>query len=111
MNERGAWRQVHRGWLAGGALALTLALWPTGPLTAQVNGAITGRVTDAISGRGVVGARVRLLGTGQGAATDTGGRFRIREVRPGSWTIVVQHIGYRAVQRDSFEVRSGEVLR
>jgi hypothetical protein len=110
MSARGPWYLVRGAFLALG-VHLALALLPAGPLAAQVNGAITGRVTDAISGRGVVGARVRLVGTGQGAATDTAGRFRIREVRPGRWTVMVQHIGYRAVQRDSFEVRAGEVVR
>src|SRR5688500_18256360 len=89
MNARRSLRPVHRRLWSAATLLLALALWPTGPLAAQVNGAITGRVTDAISGRGVIGARVRLLGTGQGAATDTAGRFRIREVRPGNWTVVV----------------------
>ena len=80
------------------------------PLAAQVNGAITGQVTDAATGRPMSGAQVRILGTGQGAATDTGGRFRIREVRPGAWTLVVLRIGYHQVRRDSILVRGGEVV-
>ncbi len=101
---------VRRG-VTSFVAAWLLAAIPTGALTAQVNGAITGRVIDAATGRAVGGAQVRILGTGQGAATDTGGRFRVREVRPGSWTMVVQRIGYRGLRRDSVLIRGGEVLR
>ena len=97
-----------RGLLAAAALA---ALRPAGPLAAQVNGAISGRVVDGATGRGVGGAQVRILGTGQGAATDTGGRFRLREVRPGRWTLTVTRIGYRQARRDSVAVVGGDVAR
>jgi len=90
---------------------LLLAALPALPLAAQANGVITGRVVDATSGRGVADALVRIEGTGQGVATDTGGRFRLREVRPGRWTLTVQRIGYRALRRDSVMVAPGEVLR
>ncbi|MEO6068341.1 MAG: TonB-dependent receptor [Gemmatimonadales bacterium] len=109
---------LRRAWGVGRGVPLAVLLpvvilagRPAGPLAAQVNGAITGSVTDAATGRAVSGAQVRILGTGQGAATDTGGHFRVREVRPGAWTLVVQRIGYRQVRRDSLVVRGGEVLR
>ncbi len=110
MLARHATDVVRRG-IAPFMAALLVIATPTGPLLAQVNGAITGRVIDVATGRAVSGAQVRILGTGQGAATDTGGRFRVREVRPGSWTMVVQRIGYRGLRRDSVLIRGGEVLR
>jgi hypothetical protein len=91
-------------------MVLLLAGLIVRPVAAQVNGAITGRVTDATSGLAVSGAQVRILGTGQGAATDTGGRFRLREVRPGSWTVMVIRIGFKQVRRDSVQVRGGDVV-
>src|SRR6478736_8958720 len=86
------------------------AIVPCG-LAAQANGAISGRITDQASGRGLSGVQVRIEGTGQGVATDTGGYFRLREVRPGTWTVRVLRIGYRALRRDSVVVKPGEVLR
>lgn len=80
-------------------------------LTAQVNGAISGRVTDGATGAPLSGVQVRIVGTGQGAATDTGGRFRLREVRPGRWSVTVVRIGYRQSRRDSVVVTGGEVAR
>ena len=81
------------------------------PLSAQVNGAIAGRITDAVTGQGIAGVQVRLAGTAQGAATDTGGRFRLREVHAGSWTLVAMRIGYRQVRREGILVAGGEAVR
>ena len=90
--------------------ALALAVLVVGPLEAQVNGAITGRITDAVTGQGIQGAQIRIAGAAAGAATDTGGHFRLREVHPGTWTLLVVRIGYRQVQREALVIRGGEVL-
>ncbi|HEU5357807.1 MAG TPA: TonB-dependent receptor [Gemmatimonadales bacterium] len=93
--------------LTGQVLALLAAATP---LAAQGTGVISGRVHDVVSGRGLHGAMVRLVG-GPAVQTDTDGTFRIREVHPGYWTITVAQIGYNPVTRDSLVVRPGEVLR
>lgn len=92
-------------------LLLGVLLLGAAPLRAQVNGAITGRITDAVTGLRLVGVQVRITGTSQGAATDTGGFYRIREVHPGDWTVSVIHIGYREVRRSGVVVRGGEATR
>ncbi|HET7042988.1 MAG TPA: TonB-dependent receptor, partial [Gemmatimonadales bacterium] len=94
-------------------LLLLLALVVPFPalLAAQVNGAIAGRIVDAVTGNGIPGVLVRIQGSAQGAATDSGGRFRIREVHPGRWTILANRIGYRAVRQDSVAVGGGEAVR
>lgn len=92
-------------------LLVVLALVAPHRAAAQVNGAITGRITDAVTGQGLVGVLVRVIGTSQGAATDTGGLYRIREVHPGAVTISVIHIGYREVRRSSVAVHGGEATR
>lgn len=80
------------------------------PLAAQSNGAVAGVVRDGVSKHGIVGAIVTLRG-GQSVQTDTGGAFRLREVRPGYWTITVRAIGYLPATRDSLFVQPGEALR
>ena len=51
------------------------------PLAAQTSGAIAGRVRDALTGEAVRAALIRVDGGRQGAATDTVGAYRVREVR------------------------------
>ena len=80
------------------------------PLAAQTGGAIAGRVRDALTGGPVRAALVSVDGGRQGAATDTGGAYRVREVRSGWHRVQVNAIGYRPLIHDSVLVRSGETI-
>jgi len=80
------------------------------PAAAQTGGAIAGRVRDAVSGRSIAGATISVDGGRQGTATDTGGFYRVREVRSGWHRVQVGRIGYRPTQYDSVLVRSGETV-
>jgi hypothetical protein len=97
-----------RAWLAAGA-ALILAV-AASPAAGQTGGAIAGRVRDATSGLSVAGAVISVDGGRQGAGTDTGGFYRVREVRSGWHHVQVARIGYRPVVYDSILVRSGETV-
>lgn len=95
-----------RSWLAGlGALVLA-----AGSAAAQTGGAIAGRVHDATSSLSIPGALVSVDNGRQGAATDTGGFYRVREVRSGWHRVQIARIGYRPVVYDSVLVRSGETV-
>ena len=71
-------------------------------------GTIKGRVTEAKTNTGIVGADVFLKGTSFGAVTDTTGQYTIQEVPKGTYTIVVNVIGY-ADKEDRIEVLSEDV--
>jgi iron complex outermembrane receptor protein len=79
------------------AIASLLAL-PT-PLSAQIMGAVTGRVTDASSGAPIADAQVRVIGTTTGVMTRIDGSYRLAVV-PGRYELRVSRIGYAAA-RDS----------
>ncbi len=68
--------------------------WPP-----SVAGAITGRVTDSATGRGVTGAEAFLEKTRWRAATDTNGWYHLSDVEPGSYTLTVRRLGYRKWSR------------
>ena len=80
------------------------------PLAAQTSGAIAGRVRDALTGEAVRAALIRVDGGRQGAATDTVGAFRVREVRAGWHRVEVNAVGFRPLIHDSVLVRSGETV-
>jgi Carboxypeptidase regulatory-like domain len=80
------------------------------PLAGQSGGAVAGRVRDASTGRAVHGALVTVDGGRQGAATDTSGAYRIREVRSGWHRVQANAIGFRPVIHDSVLVLSGETV-
>ncbi|HMI44290.1 MAG TPA: carboxypeptidase-like regulatory domain-containing protein, partial [Gemmatimonadaceae bacterium] len=74
--------------------ATILSLLGAQDLRAQGSTAIQGRVLDARSGQGVVGASVIVQGTTLGGVTGEDGRFRIGNVPPGTHTIVARRLGY-----------------
>ncbi|MDB4887319.1 MAG: putative outer membrane protein [Gemmatimonadetes bacterium] len=89
------------------ALVTSLAL--TRNVDAQSVGTIRGTVTDSASGRGIASARVVVVGTTRGAATDDQGRYTLPGVPAGRTTISVQRIGFASAER-STSVIAGQVV-
>jgi hypothetical protein len=57
---------------------------------------VQGRVKDAQTGESLPSANVTLVSTGLGAAADINGRYVIRNVPAGSYTIRASYIGYKS---------------
>ena len=63
---------------------------------AQEGGSISGRAIDATTSAPIPSAQVQIIGTGRGGTTADDGRFRIANVRPGTYQVRVLRIGYQA---------------
>ena len=61
---------------------------------AQRNATISGVVTDAKTGDAMYSATVYLGGTGIGAVTDVNGKYTIKEIPPGDYTLIIEYLGY-----------------
>lgn len=72
---------------------------------------ITGEVVDASSRKPMPQANVILRGTNLRTTTDLTGRFALRNVVPGLYTLEVQRIGYEPVVRSELSVVARERLR
>ncbi|HHV61495.1 MAG TPA: hypothetical protein GXX51_02500 [Firmicutes bacterium] len=57
----------------------------------------------------VSGAMALIEGTGLSAGTDSRGYFRIDNVTPGTWTLVISHPSYRDPVRITVKVGAGQV--
>jgi hypothetical protein len=64
---------------------------------ADIPASITGKVIDAATKEPLVGATVRLPGTGYGGVTDRQGAFSIRGVPPGTYRVQISSIGYETM--------------
>ena len=74
-------------------ICLIAAVMVTGPLYAQQNGRIVGRVTSAESGAPIAEVQVFLPGTGLGSLTRQNGAFVILQVPPGVHEVRAEQIG------------------
>ncbi|HWB82943.1 MAG TPA: TonB-dependent receptor [Bryobacteraceae bacterium] len=78
------------------AIALTLA----GALLAQSNRAtITGRVIDATNAY-LQGAQVQVLPAGVTVVSDAKGEFRVADLAPGDYKLVVNYVGFKTSQTE-----------
>lgn len=74
-------------------------------INAQVVGEIYGKVIDE-TGTPVLGASVILEGTTKGAQTDFEGNYRITNVEPDSYNLVVSYVGYEMQTAFNVVIRS-----
>ncbi|MCB0258309.1 MAG: carboxypeptidase-like regulatory domain-containing protein, partial [Calditrichaeota bacterium] len=75
------------------------------------SGTITGQLVDAQTGDPLIGANVLIDGTLLGASTDLDGLFVVTGVPAGTYTIVVDYVGYAQTRIEAVEVKAGESAR
>lgn len=77
-------------------------------LFTQDKGIITGIVRDEVTGEAIIGANLILENTTQGAATDLNGKFIIRDLYEGIYSIKVSHIAYQPKLIRDVKVEAGK---
>lgn len=81
----------------------------TTSLLAQTGTAtITGVVKDKKDNAELIGVSVLIKGTSFGAATDVNGRFTIRNVKPGDYSLEISYLGYSKMVLTGIKVKAGE---
>ncbi len=78
---------------------------------AQGTGKIAGTVKDAKSGDPLPGVNILLKGTYYGAATDFNGKYVIKGINPGTYTMQVSLIGYKTMEFTGLKVKSNKTLQ
>jgi hypothetical protein len=77
---------------------------------AAETGRIVGRVIDAATGTGLVGAGVQITGTTTGTLTSADGRFQIIGAPAGTVSLTVRRIGYAPKTVTGIVVERGAVV-
>ncbi|MFZ1081927.1 MAG: TonB-dependent receptor [Candidatus Kryptoniota bacterium] len=75
---------------------------------AQQRGSMQGNVTDAATNEGLAGVNVLIKGTYYGTTTSIDGRFEIKNVAVGEYTLTFRLLGYKEVEHTGVVVRDGE---
>ncbi|HEX2896603.1 MAG TPA: carboxypeptidase-like regulatory domain-containing protein, partial [candidate division Zixibacteria bacterium] len=85
--------------------ALMVTLFATG-VFAAATGQIKGTIVDQKTGQPLIGATVLVLGTNRGANTDVDGKYQIRQVEAGTYTLKITQIGYQEIEVTNVNVKS-----
>jgi len=73
------------------------------------NGSVIGKVIDAETGEELIGATVVLSGTTTGAAANLFGDYEIKNLEPGTYTLVCKYISYQSDSISGVLVKAGEI--
>lgn len=73
---------------------LSWLLWLTGAPAGAQTAELTGRVLDAVTGQGIIGATIAVTTTGAGVRTDSAGRYRVTGLPVGIHRFLVSAPGY-----------------
>ncbi len=90
---------------------VTLLLIFSGCLAAQTTGKIAGLIKDKDSGEALQGANITVEGAYLGASTDEDGAYYILNVPPGTYTVVVEMLGYKTVRIEDVRVSVNRTAR
>lgn len=80
-------------------------------LKAQETGAITGTVVDAETGETLIGVNVVIDGTLKGNSTDLDGNYTLKDIAPGSYTLLVSYISFQKQTITGVQVEAGKTTR
>lgn len=86
------------------AIAVTLTLVVSLPVSAATYGKISGVIIDADNGEALPGVQVVIEGTTLGSTTDLEGRYFIIGVPPGSYSLRATFMGYTMVTKTDIRV-------
>jgi len=84
-------------------IILSVLVFQSG-LLAQQTGSISGRITDKSNNEELIGANVMVVGTTIGASSDLDGKFNIKGLQPGKYSIKVSYISYQSVTVENIDV-------
>lgn len=73
------------------------------------SGTISGNISTA-DGKPAEYVNISIKGTNKGTTSDVNGKFEIRKVSPGSYSLVASFVGFNPIEKD-VDVRGGEVTR
>jgi outer membrane receptor for ferrienterochelin and colicin len=97
----------HNNLIRNIALYLLLILG-TQASYAQLNGKISGKVSDSKTGETLIGLTVRITGATLGASTDIEGRFTLANLNPGRYSLSFSYVGYQPKNVTDIEVLAGK---
>lgn len=79
-------------------------------LYGQEKGSVSGKVVDVKTGEPIIGANILLEGSNLGAATDLSGKYTIKNIPFGTYTVICSYISYSKTKITNVEVSSEKII-
>jgi outer membrane receptor protein involved in Fe transport len=76
----------------------------------SATGSLSGTVTENGSKYPLIGATVVIDGTSWGSLTDDDGHYQIKDVPAGTYTVVVNYVGYESIKIPNVNVAEGQTI-
>lgn len=89
-------------------LALNVSATHDGAPAPSTSSSVTGKVVDLNSGETLAGVAVSIEGTDTKVYTDLDGNFRIENVKPGTYSLVLSMISYKNSLVENIELLPSE---
>lgn len=77
-------------------------------LTVTAQGKLKGTLTDSETGQPLIGATVQIVGTYKGTSADVDGKYMIKDIKPGDYSIKISFIGFAAKVFNGITIKDGE---
>lgn len=75
---------------------------------AQSKGVLQGTIRDNSNNEALIGANVILVGTSFGASTDLDGKYSIKSIPAGKYSVTISYISYKSVTVSNVEISEGK---
>lgn len=90
------------------SVLILFLLFSVSPLLRANTGSITGRVVDSESGSPLRSATIMVKDTKLGAFSDVKGEYKVRNLKPGVYSLKVSYVGYLPKEIENIEVPSAQ---
>jgi len=94
-----------------GLRLLLFVLIFTSTLFAQGTGTLSGKIVDNEFGEGLIGANVLIIGTSIGAATDFEGKYEIKGIPAGIYSIRFSSVGFAKKTVTNVEIKENQITK
>lgn len=89
-------------------LLMMLASWINVVAQNEQLGKLQGQIVDKDSKETLVGANIAIVGTYKGASTNIDGYYVITGIKPGTYAVKIQYLGYQTKQYNEITIKAGE---
>jgi len=77
----------------------------------QGKGSLSGTVIDKANGEPLPNAAITIVGTFYQGLTDFDGNFKIGDIKPGTYSVKFQFIGYQPMQFNDVKIGAGKTVK